>query len=71
VASYSLAEDGDPVEQRAWVEFLAKEFPTYETFWLQAVVPLTKRPEAGGFRPKAELDTMGKSDHDVCLAQLH
>jgi hypothetical protein len=35
------------------------------------VVPLTKRPQPGGFRSKAEFEAIGKTDKDVCLAQLH
>ncbi len=70
-ADYTLAVHGDPVEREAWSTFLERDFPSYQTYWLRSVVPLTKRPEPGGFRPKAELDAMGKTDHDVCLAQLH
>jgi hypothetical protein len=68
---YTLAIDGDSVERRAWSTFLKHDFPSYETYWLQSIVSLTKRPGPGGFRPKAELDVMGKTDHAVCLAQLH
>jgi hypothetical protein len=69
--TYRLASDGDALEQRAWYAFLARDFPSYEEFWIRSVVPLTKRPEPGGFRPKAELDAMGKTDQDICLAQLN
>jgi len=69
--TYSLAADGDALEQRAWKAFLASDFPSYATYWLRSVVPLTKRPEPGGFRPKAELETLGKTDQDICLAQLN
>jgi hypothetical protein len=68
---YTIAEDGDSVERAAWAAFAARDFPSYETYWLRSVVDLTKRPEPGGFRPRAELEAMGKTDHDVCLAQLH
>ena len=68
--TYDLETEGDPVEARAWASFVAEEFPSYEVFWRERVVPLTKRPEAGGFRPKAELVEMGKPDQEVCLAQL-
>jgi len=66
-----LAVHGDPVDREAWSTFLESDFPSYQTYWLRSVVPLTKRPEPGGFRPKSELEAMGKTDHDVCLAQLH
>ena len=69
--SYELASDGDALEQRAWKTFLAGDFPSYAAYWLRSVVPLTKRPRPGGFRPKAELYALGKTDQDVCLAQLN
>jgi hypothetical protein len=69
--SYSIASDGDAIERRDWNAFLHRDFPSYQTYWLRSVVPLTKRPQPGGFRPKAELDAIGKTDQDVCLAQLN
>ena len=44
----------DSLEQNAWRDFVATDWPSYETYWIRSVVPLTKRPLGITFRPKVE-----------------
>ena len=45
--TYTLARDGDPLEQYTWTAFLSRAWPSYQTYWQRCVVPLTKRPKPG------------------------
>lgn len=45
--AYSLDKDGDLYETRYW-SFLKENFPNYEVFWAQFIVPLTGRTERQG-----------------------
>lgn len=69
--SYTLLEHGDAVEQKYWELFLRDEFPSYETFWASAIVPLTLRPESIAFLSDAGLAKIGRGPEEVCNAQLH
>lgn len=40
---WSLAEHGDALERECLPLFLDSEFPSYERFWRQSVVPVTQR----------------------------
>jgi hypothetical protein len=71
MTTYRLALDGDSVEREYWSIFIQCEFPVYESFWQQHIVPLTNRPYNIHFKSVAELNTMNKTDNDVCIAQLH
>ena len=68
---YTLIKDGDEYERECWEKFIKDEFPSYEKFWIQYIVPLTNRPENIYFKTNKELQKIGKSGHDICLAQLH
>jgi hypothetical protein len=71
---FTLARDGDSVEQGAWFAFLARHFPQYERFWQSFVVALTERINDRAnisFRPQKELDAAGRPDWHVAVAQLH
>lgn len=68
---YTLAINGDDVEKACWGLFLRRDFPSYELFWLQHVVPLTKRPHSIHFKNNDDLAKLGKTPHDICIAQLH
>jgi len=70
-ALFYLAQDGDAFEQRYWTAFLAIDFPSYERFWQNRVVPLTNRPADIHFKSAAVLQAAGFSDHNICCAQLH
>jgi hypothetical protein len=62
---------GDDLEKRCWPLFLQQDFPSYETFWRDKVVPVTTRPHGMGFRSDAELANLGRGAHDMAIAQLH
>jgi hypothetical protein len=71
---FTLAVDGDPIEQRYWHAFIARRFPSYERFWLAAVIDVTRRGICradGRMRSDAELAEVGKGHEDVAVAQLH
>jgi hypothetical protein len=42
-APLSIAKDGDLWERLYWGGFASVQFPSYETFWLAHVAPLTNR----------------------------
>lgn len=69
--NYRLAVDGDNLERICWPLFLQNQFPGYETFWQRYVVPLSNRPHNIYLKTDEELDRIGKTHHDVCIAQLH
>jgi hypothetical protein len=69
--SYKLSEHGDAVEQEYLELFLRDEFPSYETFWADSIVPLTLRPESPAFKSDEGLAKIGRGPEDVCNAQLH
>ena len=56
--TYSLDnKDGDKYEIRYW-ELLKKDFPNYEVFWTQFIVPLTGRAEGRGIGLKDGVDPL-------------
>lgn len=55
--TYSLEKHGDKYEIRYW-ELLKKDFPNYEVFWRQFVVPLTKRIEGNGIELREGVDPL-------------
>jgi hypothetical protein len=69
--NYRLAIDGDVYEKSAWNLFLQSEFPSYEAFWFDHVIPLTNRPRDIHFKDDATLTSEGKNAEDVAIAQLH
>jgi hypothetical protein len=69
--NYRLAIDGDPLEKRCWHLFIQEQFPGYEAFWQTHIVPLTNRPDNWHFKTDQELKQIGKTDRDICIAQLH
>ena len=69
--TYRLAIDGDYLERHYWGLFIKDQFPSYEKFWLDFVVPLTNRPYNIDFKTDAELTKIGKSALDLCIAQLN
>ena len=69
--TYTLATDGDSLEQWATAAFLGTEFPAYQSFWLKHVVPLTNRPANIQLKDDAALATAGKGPEDLAIAQLH
>lgn len=70
-STYRLAIDGDDFERLSWNLFIKDQFPSYEAFWLKFVVPLTNRPNNVHFKTNAELAAIGKSELDLCVAQLN
>jgi hypothetical protein len=69
--TYSLEKDGDVFEQNFYTKFIRDEFPSYEAFWVKYVVPLTNRPINIHTKTNSELASIGKSEHDICISQLH
>lgn len=69
--TYRLAIDGDDFERRCWNLFVKDQFPSYERFWLKSVVSLTNRPNNVHFKTDTELAAIGKSESDLCVAQLN
>lgn len=69
--SIRLSIDGDDLERRYWDLFIKDQFPSYESFWLKFVVPLTNRPDNINFKTDIELTKIGKSKLDLCIAQLN
>lgn len=68
---YSLPVDGDGFEQTYYPRFIANKFPSYETFWIGFVIPLTNRPQNIQPKDDAALAAIGRTPQDVCIAQLH
>ncbi|NPV02020.1 MAG: hypothetical protein HPY53_11630 [Brevinematales bacterium] len=69
--SYTLENDGDILEQQCWKLFLKDQFQNYEIFWIKHIVPLTNRPKNIHFKTNEELEKNGKTENDLCIAQLH
>ena len=70
MTTYRLAINGDDLERQYWYLFIKDHFPSYETFWLKFVVPLTNRPVNIHFKNNLELKRIGKSESDIRIAQL-
>jgi len=68
---YTLEKDGDGFEQHYYDLFIKNNFPNYEKFWQNFIVPLTNRPTDIHFKKNKELDLIGKTANDICIAQLH
>lgn len=66
-----IEKDGDPREKEYWPLFLRKDFPSYEKTWSRYIVPVTGRPDRIDLLSDEELAKRGKSDRDICFAQLH
>ena len=64
----TLVFSGDVLERVRWSQFISSDLPAYETFWQRYVEPLTKD---GRFMTDTELTEIGKTPHDLCIAQLH
>lgn len=71
MSTYRLAIDGDDFERYYWDLFIKDQFPSYEKFWLNFVVPLTNRPYNIDFKTDAGLAKINKSTLDLCIAQLN
>ncbi len=69
--SLKLSKDGDGFEQKYWNLFINNQFPSYETFWLKFIIPLTNRPNDIHFKTDSELTIIDHSNNDICIAQLH
>jgi len=54
---YSLKNDGDYYEKQYW-NFLKSNFPNYEIFWCNFIVPLSKRAEGLGVELQKETDPL-------------
>jgi hypothetical protein len=71
---FTIEEDGDETEKRWWPQWTRDRFPSYETFFVARIVPLTYRVKERTnirFQTTAELATAGYTDEDVAVAQLH
>ncbi len=68
--NYRLAIDGDDLEKHFWSLFIQNKFPSYETFWIKFVVPLTNRPSNINFKSDKELKG-SETKLDICIAQLN
>jgi hypothetical protein len=69
--SFTLTEHGDGIERQYWPLFLRDEFPSYEKFWADCIVPLTLLPESVAFKSDVGLAKIGRSPEDIGNAQLH
>lgn len=69
--TYSLKDEGDPIEIASYDVLIKPQFPSYEVFWQKFVVPLSHRPGDKQLKTDAELATIGKGHAELCLAQLH
>lgn len=69
--AYSLSTDGDAYEQKYYQAFIGSEFTSYNSFWVKHIVPITNRPMDIHFKSNAQLAAVGKTDQDICIAQLH
>jgi hypothetical protein len=71
MSNLTLKDDGDSLEIYYWDKFIKDKFPSYEKFWKEHIVELTNRPIDIHFKTNKELADIGKSEADVCVAQLH
>ena len=70
----TLKNYGQSFEKFYWNRFIKYKFPTYEIYWVNYVVPITKRDEIApnkGIKTNEELNKIGKNENDVKLAQLN
>lgn len=67
----TLLKDGDDFEKHYWTQFLATEFPSYESYWAKHIVPMTNRPTNIHFKDSLQLSSAGFTADDICKAQLH
>jgi hypothetical protein len=73
-APFTLAADGDGLEQQCKTFFLDQHFPNYEEFWIKEVVVVTNRDQISPnihFKNDAELANVQKNIHSIVFAQLH
>jgi hypothetical protein len=71
---FTIEEDGDETEKAWWPQWTRDHFPSYETFFVARIVPLTYRVKDRRnirFQTTAELALAGYTDEDVAVAQLH
>lgn len=68
--NYTLKHDGDDIE-RHYYEQIIPLFPSYETFWVNQITPLTQRPVSIHFKNDKDLMLLGKTDENILLAKLH
>ena len=68
---YRLRTDGDVIEREYCDVFILRDFPSYEVFWQRFVTPLSRRPENIQLKDHGQLAAAGRTDLDICLAQLH
>lgn len=68
---YGILNNGDVLEIKYWLAFMADQFPAYEVYWYHKIVPLTNRPRNIHFLKSAELEERGIDPEEVCKAQLH
>jgi len=71
MANYTLENDGDDLEKTNNDRFLKNEFPSYEKFWQNFVIPLTERPHGIHMKDDTALAKIGKGHKEVAIAQLH
>ncbi|MCJ7666485.1 MAG: hypothetical protein MUO59_07100 [Actinobacteria bacterium] len=67
---YSLHKCGDYYQQKYWERFIKQDFPSYGKFWHKYIVPISNRPKNIYIKTDEELKEMGRSEHDVQIAQL-
>jgi hypothetical protein len=71
---FTIEADGDEPEKRWWPQWTRDHFPSYETFWVERIVPLTYRVKDRQnirFQTDEELAEAGYTPEDVAVAQLH
>lgn len=68
---HTLLSDGDDFEKHYWNKFLSSDFPSYQVYWADKVVPLTNRPTNIHFKKSSDLLQQGYTAESVCTAQLH
>lgn len=71
MVDYTLLVDGDSFEQKYWSLFIESRFSNYEIFWNRFIIPLTNRPKDIHFKTDIELNKIGKTHQDICIAQLN
>jgi hypothetical protein len=69
--SATLMNDGDSFERHYWSAFIQTEFPNYEKYWANNIVPMTNRPTDIHFKNSSILNSAGYTADDICKAQLH
>jgi hypothetical protein len=42
---FTIESDGDEPEKAWWPQWTRDHFPSYETFWVERIVPLTYRTD--------------------------